>query len=91
MPGRTPLFLARSGYRSRRLSDAARALPVLGLFLLLVPVLWSDEVGAEALTADVGIYLFIIWALLIAVAALLAPHLPLTGAERPKADKGGRD
>lgn len=93
MAGRTPLFLARSGYRSRRLSDAARALPVLGLFLLLVPVLWSDDpavgAGAGSLTADVGIYLFIIWALLIAVAALLAPRLPLTEAERSRPDTGG--
>ncbi len=90
MAGRTPLFLARSGYRSRRLSDAARALPVLGLFLLLVPVLWSQDGRPGASTATIGVYLFIIWALLIAVAALLAPRLPLTETERAKPDKDGK-
>ena len=35
-----PKFLARSSYRRRRIIDAARILPVLGLFIFLIPVLW---------------------------------------------------
>ncbi len=34
-----PLFLARAPYRRRRLRDAARLLPVVGGFLLLLPLL----------------------------------------------------
>lgn len=88
-----PLFLARSGYRSRRLSDAARAMPVLGLFLLLVPILWSDSAAGseQASTADVGIYLFLVWALLIVVAALLAPRLPVSEPERTPDARDGRE
>ncbi len=41
-PG-TPLFLQRLPYRRRRRIDAARLLPVFGLFLLLLPMLWSPE------------------------------------------------
>ena len=71
---RRPLFLARAPYRRRRLRDAARLLPVLGLLLLLLPLLWSP--GAEVrLTAGDVTYFFVVWALLIAVAAAFAPGL----------------
>ncbi len=43
-----PLFLARHGYRRRRIMDAARVLPVLGAFLFFVPLLWTGEGGGEA-------------------------------------------
>ena len=82
MPQRTPLFLARSGYRSRRFADAARLLPIIGMFLLTLPVFWGQE-GAEATrTGRVGVYLFIVWGLIIAAAALLAPRVPGPAAER---------
>lgn len=56
MPNR-PLFLARAVYRRRRLRDAARLLPVLGLLLLILPAL-GREIGAHARDA---IYLFTVW------------------------------
>lgn len=69
-PGR-PIFLERESYRRRRIGDAARLLPVLGLILLLVPVLWaSDNKTAVAL-----IYVFSVWALLIGVIGFLSRHL----------------
>lgn len=74
-PPVTPLFLGRAGYRSRRLSDAARLLPVLGAFLLLLPILWSPAQTPEPDTGMDGIYLFVVWAGLIAGAAVLAPLL----------------
>lgn len=63
-----PLFLDRRVYRRRRLGDAARLLPVAGLVLFLLPILWSDS----ARTASGAIYLFVAWLLLIAVAALVS-------------------
>ena len=39
---RQPLFLARATYRRRRLRDAARLLPVVGVFLLAQPLLWPQ-------------------------------------------------
>lgn len=74
-PQRQPLFLARQTYRRRRLMDAARMLPVAGILLLLLPMLWTPRPGAPRLTAGDGIYLFVIWAVLILAARLLAPRL----------------
>jgi uncharacterized membrane protein len=69
-----PLFLARAPYRQRRLRDAARLLPVLGLFLLVLPLLWTPE-GRMALTAADVLYFFGVWLILIALAAAFAPGL----------------
>jgi uncharacterized membrane protein len=70
-----PLFLARSGYRRRRLHDAARLVPVFGAFLVFLPILWSPGETPEPDTARDGLYLFVVWAGLIGAAALLAPGL----------------
>jgi peptidoglycan/LPS O-acetylase OafA/YrhL len=77
MPG-GPLFLARAVYRRRRLRDAARLLPVLGLLLMLLPALGRDTSG------DVrdAIYFFILWGVLIAAAAVLAPGLSATEGDQ---------
>lgn len=86
MASRTPLFLARSGYRSRRLTDAARLLPVLGMFLLGLPAIWALPGGGAYSTSVVGVYIFLVWAGLIGAAALLARHLPKSdpGAAPPR-------
>ncbi|MGL6211452.1 MAG: hypothetical protein ACRC14_16645 [Paracoccaceae bacterium] len=75
---RAPLFLAKSGYRRRRLHDAARLVPVFGVFLILLPILWSPAETEARDTASDGIYLLVVWAGLIAIAALLAPALAQT-------------
>ncbi len=78
-----PLFLAKEGYRRRRLHDAARLVPVFGLFLLLLPILWAPaETSARDTSAD-GMYLFGIWAALILTAAGLAPGLRRTAPPEP--------
>ncbi len=69
-----PLFLARAVYRKRRLRDAARLLPVLGLFLLLMPGLWTADTASHASGRE-WVYILAVWAGLIAVAACLAPGL----------------
>lgn len=81
---RAPLFLKRGSYRKRRLRDGARMLPVLGLFLFLLPILWAPGETAEADTATDGLYLFAVWIALVLVAALMAPGL----AEDSASDEG---
>ena len=71
---RRPLFLARAPYRRRRLRDAARLLPVLGVLLLLLPLLWTPEARVSLRSGDVA-YFFLVWLGLIALAAAFAPGL----------------
>jgi uncharacterized membrane protein len=82
---RAPLFLARAVYRKRRLRDAARLLPILGLFLLLLPALWA----APAQGGSDWVYVFAVWAGLIALAAALSPGLaaPESGAGKDDEDR----
>lgn len=70
-----PVYLARAGYRSRRVMDAARLLPVTGMFLLIVPMLWQPPDTGIPATARQAEYLFGIWAALVLVAAILSRKL----------------
>ena len=70
----SPLFLARASYRRRRLRDAARLLPIVGGFLLLLPILWMPD-GRIKLTAGDIIYFFAVWLALIVVAAVFSRGL----------------
>ncbi len=70
----SPLFLARASYRRRRLRDAARLLPIVGVFLLLLPILWMPD-GKINLTAGDIIYFFAVWLALIVVAAVFSRGL----------------
>lgn len=74
---RRPLFLERSSYRRRRLGDAARILPVLGLILLLLPVWWAPD--QVSLTGG-ALWLFGLWAGLIVLIGAL--HWALARAEQ---------
>lgn len=65
-----PLFLARGSYRRRRLQDAARLLPWLGVFLFALPLLWTDARTTVGL-----IYLFAAWIVLIGLTLALARRL----------------
>lgn len=72
---KAPLFLARRSYRLRRMRDGARLLPIFGMFLVFLPILWAPDASGGRETAPDGIYLFLIWGGLIVVAALMAPGL----------------
>lgn len=76
-----PLFLRPATYRRRRLRDAARLLPALGLFLFLLPILWAPEQTFRRDTAPDGIYLFIIWAVLILLTLVISRSLAAPGEE----------
>jgi hypothetical protein len=65
-----PIFLERASYRQRRLRDAARMMPVIGIILLLFPLLMGDGV-----TSGVGVFLFGVWLLLIVVTAVIAARM----------------
>jgi len=80
-PQKSPLFLQRRSYRRRRLADAARLVPVIGAALWLVPLLWHD--GARSSTAL--LYVFGVWALLIAATLILSRGLARSHDERPGA------
>lgn len=75
-PGQA-VFLERQTYRRRRLGDAARLVPILGLILFLLPILWADS----ARTAGGMLYLFSAWVLLIVLIGVLSARLT-----RPVAD-----
>ena len=71
-PASRPVFLARASYRQRRLRDAARVLPVVGAILFLLPILWPMGREGGQTTSAALIYIFVVWAGLIAVAALIS-------------------
>jgi hypothetical protein len=88
-------FLPRSGYRQRRLHDAARLLPLFGLFLMILPILWSPVADDTRRTATDGLYLFGVWIALILVAAIFARKLGREqdggAASTGEAREGGSD
>jgi len=83
------LFLERRGYRRRRIVDGARVLPVLGLLLWFVPLVWptKGEVGAIG-TSAATIYVFVIWTALIAIGAFLASKMGTNDATSADANEG---
>ncbi|WP_240496907.1 hypothetical protein [Thioclava sp. F1Mire-8] len=77
-----PLFLARRSYRRRRLMDAARLLPLVGLVLILIPGLWHPAQTPMPDTGRGGLYLFGVWIALIVAAFAIARGLgPVLDAE----------
>lgn len=81
-----PLFLARRSYRRRRMMDGARMLPLLGAVLFLLPALWSPAESPAPDTGRGGIYLFVVWAGLVAAALGLARGLAPALDEEDKAE-----
>jgi len=74
-PPARALYLAREVYRRRRIMDAARLLPVLGMLLVALPMLWKPAEVPESATAWQGAYLFAAWFVLILGAWYLARAL----------------
>jgi hypothetical protein len=88
--GRPPLFLQPEPYRKRRLIDAARLLPVFGLFLFVVPMLLLPK-GVAGTTADALIYLFLLWSLLIVFSGLITRYIKRAERARGPGASRGRD
>jgi len=76
------LFLEWRAYRRRRLRDAAVALPLIWAFLLCLPILLIPVAAGSERSSAVGlVYVFILWATLIGVTAVLARLLGRTPEE----------
>lgn len=73
-PPRT-VFVERRTYRRRRLADACSLLPVLGVALLAMPLLWHGTAEAPTRTTTVMLYVFGVWAMLIGLSALVSRDL----------------
>lgn len=72
-PSATP-YLEHQAYRRRRIMDAARLMPVLGLGLVMLPMLWIGGRNVDS-TASGLVYLFAVWVVLIVLAAWVARRL----------------
>lgn len=75
-PGPPPVFLERRSYRRRRMMDAVRILPVVGVLLWMLPLFWPTDsdgpVSADTMAmSDAVIYVFVVWLLLIAAGTAL--------------------
>ncbi|MDA7425590.1 hypothetical protein [Thalassococcus lentus] len=64
------VFLQKQTYRRRRLADSARVLPVLGLLLWMVPLLWGAS-GKGQSASSALIYIFAVWGGLVVCAAFI--------------------
>jgi len=73
--GKPPVFLERQSYRRRRVIDAARMLPFIGLLLWLIPLLWREDGEVAVRSSSAILYLFGVWILLVAGAAVLSAKL----------------
>ena len=67
------MFLERRSYRRRRLMDALRLLPILGVMLWTLPIFWPSGEDATAASNPVPmsnavLYVFAVWVALIALA-----------------------
>ena len=82
-----PLFLARESYRRRRLGDAAKLVPIVGLILFLLPLLWA----ASARTGGGIVYIFVIWAALIVLIGFISKRLILAEKEAEAEQVGDID
>ena len=67
-----PVFLERRSYRLRRIMDAVRLLPFLGMVLWLVPLVWpvpADGVPDGAVRMSTALlYIFCVWGGLVFLA-----------------------
>jgi len=91
------VFLERRSYRRRRLIDAVRLLPVLGVMLMMLPLFWPsgpDASGEPVAMSTAVIYVFAVWVLLIAAAYVLwrliwaPPRAEAAGADRASTGDG---
>ncbi|MEM1371116.1 MAG: hypothetical protein AAGG72_02690 [Pseudomonadota bacterium] len=69
-----PIFLERWSYRQRRMLDALRLLPVVGVMLWMLPLFWptgTAETGEPVMLSTALTYIFGVWVLLTLLCAAL--------------------
>ena len=89
MSERRVVFLERQMYRRHRLVDAIRILPFLGLILWMLPLTWEREGPSTISTSSATVYIFLVWFVLILLAAISAAVLG-RGRDRTAASEGQR-
>ncbi|MCR8550281.1 hypothetical protein M4578_20865 [Salipiger sp. P9] len=87
--GVPPVFLERQSYRRRRVIDAARVLPLIGLMLWLIPLLWREDGAAAVRSSSAIVYLFGVWAFLVLGAVILSTRLAAQGRDGGEGEAGG--
>ena len=73
--GRASIFLERQTYRRRRLIDWIKFLPLLGVVLWMIPLLWGTQGDDAVSTGSALIYIFLIWFLLVLASYVSARSL----------------
>jgi len=68
---RVSAFMGRSKYPRRRLIDAIRFLPLLGLGLWFLPLLWNARADETPMSHAI-LYVFGVWLMLVVAAGFLA-------------------
>jgi hypothetical protein len=84
------LFLERRSYTQRRIVDGARVLPILGLVLWMIPLIWPRSGAPDTMESSTStLYIFAIWCILIVIGGFIAMRIgPIneTPAPKPNAD-----
>lgn len=70
-PTRSAVFLERRAYHKRRMRDLARAVPIFGVVLWGIPLLWRQGEDGAA-NSNALIYIFAVWIVLIALAVIVS-------------------
>ena len=89
-PPAQTVFLERQTYRRRRLIDLIKIVPLIGLVLWLVPLLWPTQGTEQVSSANAIIYVFAIWFILVVATAVSVRWLNAGGGIDEK-DLGGRE
>ncbi len=73
-PHKSAVFLERRAYQKRRMRDLARGVPVFGAVLWSIPLLWQqgDAGGQGTQNSAAVVYIFVVWIILIVLAALIS-------------------
>jgi len=87
-PTKSPVFLERASYRQRRVRDAARLVPALGIILWVIPLSWTHATPDAPTSTYAIIYIFGVWVVLIVLTAFLSRLLRVDEPERAEDDAG---
>jgi len=85
-PNAQPLFLEQRSYRQRRVRDVARILPLVGVLLWAIPLLWPTDGAEVATTGTAAQFIFVVWFVLIVACAIVSRRITNDVMEDEKPD-----